>query len=262
MSCARFFQVVQFPCLSDNYGYLIHSPTTGETAAIDTPDAATYERELSKQGWKLTHILNTHHHWDHAGGNEELKNTGVQIIGPVKEKNKIPGIDVAVGGGDVFSLGGTEVQVLDVGGHTRGHVAFYFPNDKIVFVGDALFVLGCGKMFEGTPQQFWSSLKRLRELPDDTVVYCAHEYTEGNAKFAMSVEPGNEVLVKRVAELMRLRKRGDPTVPSILGDEKVTNPFLRVDVSEEIRKNVGASDDEPHDEVFAKVRRAKDTFRG
>jgi len=166
--------VVQLPCLSDNYGYLLRDEVTGATAAIDTPDAKPYLDELRKRNWKLTHVLNTHHHYDHTGGNMELKNHGgdnVKIVGPANEKSKIPGIDEAVGGGDVVEFGSTKAQVIDVGGHTKGHIAYYFPNEKLVFVGDSLFALGCGKMFEGTPTQFWDSLRRLRDLPDDTLVY-------------------------------------------------------------------------------------------
>ena len=188
--------VVQIPCLSDNYGYLLHDPSTGCTAAVDTPDAAAYRSELDRRGWSLTHVLNTHHHWDHTGGNLELKaeyskggeTGGVTVIGPESERGRIPGIDVGVSHGDVVKVGSFEADVLDVGGHTSGHVAFHFkgssgqqsggqkdgeggPLPSIVFTGDSLFALGCGKMFEGDQDQFWDSLLRLRELPDDTVVY-------------------------------------------------------------------------------------------
>lgn len=162
-------QVVQLPCLNDNYGYLLHDPSTGATAAVDTPEAGPYEAELRARGWTLTHILNTHHHWDHTGANLELKKSGVQIYGPATET--IPGMDRPLRGEDVFEFGASSVQVMDVGGHTKGHIAYYFPDEKKVFVGDSLFALGCGKMFEGTPTQFWASLKRLRSLPDDTMVY-------------------------------------------------------------------------------------------
>jgi len=163
--------VAQFVCLSDNYGYLLHDPVSGHTAAIDTPCGTTYQQELERRGWKLTHILNTHHHKDHTGGNVELKGSDVTVIGPQNEKEKIPVIDHAVGGGDEFEFAGTKVMVMDAGGHTKGHIAYYFPDQSKVFVGDCLFSLGCGKMFEGTPEQFWSSLEKLRTLPDDTVVY-------------------------------------------------------------------------------------------
>lgn len=254
-------EVAQFPCLGDNYGYLLHDSKTGQTAAVDTPCAASYRRELDKRGWKLTHVFNTHHHGDHTGGNMELKTEGVTIYGPEAD-GRIPGMDVPVGGGSTVAFGGTEATIIDVGGHTKGHIAFHFPSEKSAFVGDSLFALGCGKMFEGTPSQFWASLQRLRNLPDDTVVYCAHEYTEGNAKFAMSVEPKNPDLVARVEKIKSQRSRGEPTVPSLMGDEKRTNPFLRGDISEEIRKNVGADSGESGEAIFAKIRRGKDTFRG
>lgn len=258
---AGSLEVVQFPCLGDNYGYLIHDSTTGRTAAVDTPCAVTYKRELEKRGWKLTHILNTHHHSDHVGGNMELKTEGVQVFGPAADGN-IPGIDVRLADNDTFSFGGANAVVMDVGGHTRGHIAYYFPEEKSAFVGDSLFALGCGRMFEGTPQQFWTSLQRLRNLPDDTIIYCAHEYTESNARFAMSVEPNNFNLVQRVEEIVAKRARGEPTVPSLMGEEKATNPFLRGDISPEIRKNAGASVDDDGAAIFHKLRLRKDNFRG
>lgn len=264
MSTAKYakFDVAQFSCLDDNYGYLIHDPITGDTAAVDTPDAKTYQSELDKRGWKLTHILNTHHHWDHTGGNLELKSGGAMVYGATADADRLPGLDVALAPNDKMKFGNSEGHIIDVGGHTNGHIAFYFPENDCVFVGDALFSLGCGKMFEGTPSQFWGSLKRLRALPDETTIYCAHEYTTGNAKFAMSVEPGNPDLVSRNKEILAKRSRGEPTVPSLMKEEKATNPFLRGDVSEEIRKNVGATDSDSFDVVFGKIRRAKDTFRG
>lgn len=264
VSATSSLTVAQVPCLDDNYGYLIHDPETGHTAAVDTPDASAYEKELKSRGWKLSHIFNTHHHWDHTGANLELKekNNNLKIIGPASES--IPGRDEGVSGGDEVTCFGrdeTQIQIIDVGGHTMGHIAFYFPKDGLVFCGDALFALGCGKMFEGTPSQFWDSLKRLRSLPDETVVYCAHEYTQSNAKFAISVEPGNEKLVSRVAEIASKRSRGEATVPSYLGIEKETNPFLRGDISDEIKKNVGVVNGDSEDVIFGKVRIAKDNFR-
>jgi hydroxyacylglutathione hydrolase len=163
-------EVVQIPCLRDNYGYLLHHPATGETAAMDTPDAGPYQTELQRRGWTLTHIFNTHHHHDHTGGNMALKtSTRVRVYGPATEL--IPGRDVALQGGDQIAFGTARVQILNVGGHTKGHIAYYFPDDDKVFVGDSLFALGCGRMFEGTPEQFWDSLQRLRQLPDATLVY-------------------------------------------------------------------------------------------
>lgn len=257
-------EVAQFLCLDDNYGYLIHDPATGETAAVDTPSAGAYKAELQKRGWKLTHILNTHHHWDHVGGNQELKQEdgSIKIYGPAGEKEKIPGIDVAVEEGDTVKVGPLTATVMDVGGHTLGHIAYHFPEMSKVFVGDALFAMGCGRMFEGTPKQFWGGLQRIRALPDETVVYCAHEYTQANARFAGSVEPGNLDLRARIEEVKAKRSQNLPTVPTQIGLEKKTNPFLRFDVSPEIRTNVGATPNDSDFEVFAKVRKAKDTFRG
>ncbi|MFA7638873.1 MAG: hydroxyacylglutathione hydrolase, partial [Parvibaculum sp.] len=170
-------EIHQFPCLNDNYGYLVHEPSTGMTAAIDTPEVAPILAALTEKGWKLTHILNTHHHFDHAGGNTGLKEkTGCVVIGPKGEKHKIPGIDRAVGEGDVVELGAARARVIDVPGHTAGHIAYSFDEDRVAFVGDTLFALGCGRLFEGTPAQMWTSLGKLMALPDDTTVYCAHEY--------------------------------------------------------------------------------------
>lgn len=228
---------------------------------MDTPCAKSYESELAKRGWTLTHILNTHHHWDHTGGNAELKSDGVKVYGPAKDGGEIPRLDVPLKHEDKVSFGGDEADVIDVGGHTVGHIAFHFPNQKKAFVGDSLFALGCGRMFEGTPEQFWESLQRLRALPDDTEIFCAHEYTASNAKYAMSVEPNNPKLAARVKEITDKRSRGEPTVPSLLAEEKETNPFLRGDISEEIQKNVGASTGEDGASIFFKVRKGKDNFR-
>lgn len=258
-------QVVQFPCLSDNYGFLLHDTATGATAAVDTPEAGPIAAELNKRGWTLSHILNTHHHHDHTGGNLALSTdskseSSLTICGPANER--IPGRTMALKGGDEFIFGSYKVVVLDVGGHTLGHIAYYFPDLGKVFVGDALFVLGCGRMFEGTPDQFWASLQRLRTLPNDTEVYCAHEYTAANAKFALSVEPGNAALQTKVQEVMHRRDQGLPTVPTTIRAEKETNPFLRCDHSEEIRRAVGVTAEDSDATAFAKVREAKDKFRG
>jgi len=268
------FEVAQFPCLDDNYGYLIHDPSTGDTAAIDTPDAKAYQKELTKRGWKLSHIFNTHHHWDHTGGNLELKSQSqdskqdskqqVKIYGPKSEADKIPGIDVQLQANDSIPFGTTHAKIIDVGGHTLGHIAYHFGDNEnhALFCGDALFALGCGRMFEGTAPQFWNTLERLRDLPKHTDVFCGHEYTASNAKFAMSVEPGNQLLVEYNEEVIEKRQRGEPTVPTTIGREVMTNPFLRGDVSAEIRRNVGATDGDGFDVVFGKIRKAKDTFRG
>lgn len=251
--------VHQFPCLSDNYGYLLHDPETGATAAIDTPEVTPILNALEEKGWTLTHILNTHHHFDHAGGNLELKEkTGCTIIGPKGEAQRIPGIDIALGDGDTCPFGSREAKVLEVGGHTLGHIAYYFPQDGIAFVGDALFALGCGRIFEGTAEQMWTSLQKLMGLPDETVVYCAHEYTQANARFAATIEPANKALQERIREIDAKRAEGKPTVPTTIGLEKATNPFLRP-MSEDVQKTlnlVGA----PLVDVFAETRARKDSF--
>ena len=251
--------VHQFPCLNDNYGFLLHSEETGETAAIDTPEVAPILRELDRKGWRLTHILNTHHHFDHAGGNLELKEkTGCTVIGPRDEASKIPGLDRAVGDGDEVMFGGEVARVLGVPGHTAGHIAYHFPEQNLAFVGDTLFALGCGRLFEGTPAQMWTSLQRLMALPDETVVYCAHEYTQANARFALSVEPDNEALRMRARAIDEKRRKGQPTVPTTIGLEKATNPFLRP-ASADLQRTVGLEGADLVD-VFARTRQLKDSF--
>ncbi|MEQ8745976.1 hydroxyacylglutathione hydrolase [Pyruvatibacter sp.] len=251
--------VHQFPCLNDNYGFLLHAPETGETAAIDTPEVAPILRELEDKGWTLTHILNTHHHFDHAGGNQELKTrTGCTIIGPKDEADKIPGIDRAVGDGDEVLFGGQSARVIGVPGHTAGHIAYHFGSQNLAFVGDTLFALGCGRLFEGTPAQMWTSLQKLIALPDETVVYCAHEYTQANARFALSVEPDNDALHERARQIDEKRRKGQPTVPTTIGLEKSTNPFLRPS-SGDLQRTIGLEGADLVD-VFAKTRALKDNF--
>lgn len=252
-------EVHQFPCLQDNYGYLIHDADNDLTAAIDTPEVNPINRALKEKGWKLTHILNTHHHFDHAGGNLALKEQwGCTIVGSRDDASRIPGIDVQVSDGDTYEFGDHIAQIFDVSGHTIGHIAYYFADDGMLFSGDALFALGCGRLFEGTPTQMWTSLQKLRNLPDDTVVYCAHEYTQANAKFALSVEPQNQQLRARSKEIDKLRADGKPTVPSTMGLEKATNPFLRP-MSEDLQDTIGLKGADLV-EVFAETRRRKDSF--
>lgn len=259
VSDMRPIQIYMFPCLSDNYGYLIHDAVHDVTAAIDTPSAAAIRAALEQQGWRLTHIFNTHHHADHAGGNLELKAaTGCQIIGPRADAVRIPGIDVEYGDGDSFLFGEHPVRVFDTPGHTTGHIVYHLPEDAVAFVGDTLFSLGCGRLFEGTPEQMWSSLQKLMRWPDDTALYCAHEYTQANARFALTVEPGNAALVARSKAVDELRERDTPTVPTTLELEKATNPFLRPS-SPEIQRTVGC-DGSDLVEVFARVRALKDSF--
>ncbi len=250
-------QVHQFPCLNDNYGFLVRDTDTGEVATIDTPDAEAILRELDRLGWTLTLVMNTHWHPDHAGGNARLKEvTGCTIVGP-QEVTRIAPLDRPVGEGDVVELGHTRFEVMDTGGHTLGHITYYDAKDGMAFVGDTLFALGCGRVFEGTPQQMWTSLSRLAALPDDTLVYCAHEYTASNARFALSVDD-SPALKARAEAVFAARERGDPTVPTRIGAEKAANPFLRAPSLKAAMGLEAASDVE----AFAAVRQAKDAFKG
>lgn len=250
----------QFACLSDNYGYLIRDRETGAVAAIDTPDAEAIDRELARAGWRLTHILNTHWHPDHAGGNLALKaRWGCRIIGPRGEAAKIPGIDEAVGDGDVVMLGASRALVLDTPGHTSGHIVYHFADDGAAFVGDTIFALGCGRLFEGTAQQMWTSLQKIAAMAPETMLYCAHEYTAANARFASTVEPGNAALQRRAADVDAKRALGTWTVPSTLAEELATNPFLRAG-EKSLAAGVGLEGADPVT-VFAEIRRRKDGFR-
>src|SRR6478735_11970387 len=207
-------QVHQFPCLSDNYGYLLHDPDSSETACIDTPDAGEYLRQADAMGWRISQIWNTHWHPDHAGGNAAIKEaTGCTITAPAVDAPKIAGVDREVVDGDTVALGDWRATVIDVGGHTMGHCAYYLPDAGQAFVGDSLFALGCGRMFEGTPPQFWASLSRLKALPPETTLYCAHEYTQSNARFALHADPDNAELQRYAGEVDQRRARGEPTVP-------------------------------------------------
>lgn len=252
-------QIHQFPCLSDNYGFLVHDPATGATATIDTPDADEIQRQAAAKGWRITDIWNTHWHPDHAGGNAAIKAaTGAIVTGPAEVERIGAPPDRIVIEGDVVRLGAAQARVLDVGGHTLGHIAFAFDNEKIAFVGDALFALGCGRLFEGTPQQMWTSLQKIAALPDETTLYCAHEYTQSNARFAVTVDNANAALAARAAEIDRLRAADQPTVPMTLELEKATNPFLRAPLLKPTLGLEGAADWE----AFAEVRKRKDAFKG
>lgn len=247
--------VHQFACLADNYGFLIRDESSGRTACIDTPDAEVILAELRRLGWSLDFILNTHWHPDHAGGNQAVQQaTGALVIGPAEVQQLSP-VDRLVAGGDSLFLGDSLIKVIDVGGHTLGHVAFHAPQDGMVFVGDTLFPLGCGRLFEGTPAQMWQSLQRLRALPAHTLVYSAHEYALGNARFAREVDPEPAVQARALV-LEQARQRQEPTVPSLLADELATNPFFRAAL---LPMSRGAADDVA---AFALVRVAKDEFVG
>ncbi|MEM7779182.1 MAG: hydroxyacylglutathione hydrolase [Pseudomonadota bacterium] len=248
--------VHQFPCLSDNYGFLLHNSVSGETAAIDTPDAKEYLKQAEAKGWTITHIWNTHWHPDHAGGNVEIvEKTGARVLAP-QEVAKLSPIDRIVAHGDNVNLGEHRADVIDVSGHTNGHIAFHIVEEGIAFVGDAVFALGCGRMFEGEPKQFWDSLDRIRRMPTATTLYCAHEYTQANAKFAIHADPENTELQDYIAEIDAKRAKGEWTVPTVLSRELATNPFLRADDPVLAAKWGGNA---PH-ETFAALRAAKDNF--
>ena len=244
--------VRQFACLSDNYGFVVRDDVSGQTACIDTPDADAVMAELKRAGWGLDFIFNTHWHPDHAGGNAQIKAlTDATIVGPA-EVTRIAPLDRTVAGGDVVMLGQTRFDVLDTGGHTLGHIAYVDSANHNAFVGDTLFALGCGRLFEGTAAQMWTSLQRLAALPDDTRVYCAHEYTAANARFALSVD-GDPAVAARAGAVFAARARGEATVPTSIGLEKATNPFLRAP------QLTSATAD---DQAFAAIRAAKDAFKG
>ena len=250
-------EIVQLPALADNYVYLLHEPTSGDAAVVDPSNARVALDALC--GRKLTHVLATHHHWDHSGGNVELvQQTGCVVVGSSADAHAIPAIGIQVTDGDVVRVGAAEGRVLAIPGHTLGHVAYYFPESRALFCGDTLFSLGCGRVFEGSPEQMWASLDRLRSLPDDTLVYCGHEYTQTNAAFAVLVEPENERLRARRDEVAALRSKRLPTVPTTLAEERATNPFLRPE-SPQIRDHLGLPDASDV-QVFAELRRRKDRF--
>jgi hydroxyacylglutathione hydrolase len=248
-----------FKCLSDNYGVLLHDPDTGATASIDAPEAEPVEKALAQTGWKLTDILVTHHHHDHTAGIVKLKQKyGCHVTAPAKEAGKIPEVDHTVHEGDTVSVGNLAGQVIETPGHTLGHIAYWFPEQQIAFVGDTLFSIGCGRLLEGTPEMMWNSLKKLRELPNETEIYCGHEYTVANIKFALSIDAHNSVLEARAAQVQQLIEEGAPTIPVTIGDEKLANPFLRADVAD-LAVDIGMAG-KPPVEVFAEIRGRKDRF--
>jgi len=252
-------QIQQIPVLKDNYIYLIHDAKSGETAVVDPAIAEPVLDVLKQNGWNLTYILNTHHHADHVGGNLSLKQqTNCQIIGSVNDQQRIPEITTKVNEADTLKLGEYSIQVINCTGHTSGHIAFYIPAANALFCGDTLFAMGCGRLFEGTAEQMQQSLKKFTTLPLDTKIYCAHEYTEANAQFALSVEPENKDLLATIEHVKQLRRNQQPTVPTTLSQELATNPFLRTN-SPEIQKRLlmqGA----PELAIFTELRERKNRF--
>jgi len=256
---SSILEIVRIPVLQDNYVWLLRCPLTGQTGVVDPAEAAPVEAALAQRGWTLDWILNTHHHWDHTGANVELKaRSGARIVGPARDAARIPGMDLGVDEGDRFDLGACPATVHFVPAHTAGDVAFHFPASRALFCGDTIFLMGCGRLLEGTPAMLWDAMLRLRALPGDTWVYCAHEYTVANARFALTVDPGNPALRARAQAVEAQRGRGEPTVPGLLCEERATNPFMRADdpALAAAVEMVGA----PPAEVLGALRARKDRF--
>jgi hydroxyacylglutathione hydrolase len=252
-------QTYLFSCLNDNFGVLLHDPASGATAAIDAPEAAPVEAALTKTGWRLTDILVTHHHADHTAGIGELKaRHKCRVVAPRNEAQRIAHVDATVGEGDTVRVGALDGLVLETPGHTAGHISYFFPADKLAFVGDTLFSIGCGRVIEGNAEMMWQSLLKLRGLPDDTAFYCGHEYTEANIRFAKTIEPNNKALAARCDEVAKLTAVGKPTIPATIGAEKAANPFLRADVAD-VAKSLGLAGSPPW-KVFAEIRERKNRF--
>jgi hydroxyacylglutathione hydrolase len=240
-------EVIRIPVLSDNYVWLVRENTSSEVMVVDPAVAQPVLDKADELGWTITQIWNTHWHPDHTGGNAQIRDaTGCTITGPAAESARIPTLDVQVRGGDTVMLGATTARVIDVPAHTAGHIAFHFANEGVIFVGDTLFAMGCGRLFEGTPAQMFANMQQLSALPDETDVYCAHEYTQSNGRYALVAEPENAALIARMAAVDTMRARGEPTVPTTIGLERATNPFMRAVSIEQL----------------AERRAAKDSFRG
>lgn len=253
------FKIIQIPVLTDNYIYLLHDTESGTTAVVDPALSQPVLDELKRQDWRLDWILNTHHHPDHVGGNLELKaQTGCKVIAANSDKDRIPGFDKGVDNGDVIKIGQYAAKVLATPGHTSGHIVYYFADAAALFCGDTLFAMGCGRLFEGSAEQMWQSLQKIKALPSDTRIYCAHEYTQANGRFALTVEPENQALQQRMIEVNELRTENRSTVPSILQQELATNPFLRED-SLALQRQINRKGGTPVS-VFAEIRRLKDHF--
>jgi hydroxyacylglutathione hydrolase len=248
-----------FLCLKDNYGVLVHDPASGATAAIDAPEAAPVEAALTASGWKLSDILVTHHHGDHTAGIAELKRRHrARVVAPRREATKIPDVDETVGEGDTVTVGTLSARVIETPGHTLGQINYFFPAAKLLFAGDTLFSIGCGRVIEGNPEMMWQSLLKLRALPDDTMLFCGHEYTDANIRFALTIEPNNSALTARAAEVKRQIAAGMPTIPTPMGEEKRANVFLRAD-DPVVAAAVGLAG-KPAAQVFAEVRARKNKF--
>ena len=236
-------EIIRIPVLSDNYVWLVHEPASKETTVIDPAVAPPILAEAEQRGWNITQIWNTHWHPDHTGGNADIKQaTGCTITGPAAEAERIPTLDRHVSEGDSVKLGDVIADVIDVPAHTAGHIAFHIADERAAFVGDTLFAMGCGRLFEGTPAQMYANMRKLEALPDDTMIYCAHEYTQANGEFALTVEPDNDALIARMAQVKVLRAKDEPTVPTNIAAEKATNPFMRAASIAELAERRAAKD--------------------
>lgn len=252
-------ELVTLPCLTDNYAYLLHDPVTGATGVVDVPEAAPVLAELDRRGWRLGDILLTHHHDDHIAGVETLRAaTGARVWGAKADRHRLPRLDMALCEGDRVPLGGDEAVVIDVPGHTLGHIAYYFAGSGLAFTGDSLMAAGCGRLFEGSPDQMWASLQKLAALPDDTRICSGHEYTTSNLRFAAATEPDNAAIAARIARVQTARAADLPTVPSLLSDERASNPFLRAALPQ-MKAAIGMTD-AADAAVFAALRARKDRF--
>lgn len=253
-------EIVTIPCLSDNYAFLAHDPDSGDTAVVDIPEAGPILAALKTRGWTLTHILITHHHWDHVGGLDEVQAVfpNARVFGAKADAARLPPLQVALQEGDTVTIGDEAGTVIDVSGHTVGHIAYHFPSSKVVFTADSLMALGCGRVFEGTKPQMWESLSKLAALPSDTLVCSGHEYTQANARFAITIEPDNSALISRIKDIDAARSENKPTVPSLLSLELETNPFLRA-AEASVQRHLGLEGADPN-EVFAEIRTRKDNF--
>lgn len=252
-------EIILIKILSDNYAVLIHDPQTKATAAIDAPEAGPILAVLREKGWLLTDILVTHHHADHTDGIAELtKEYLCRVVAPRAEAEKIPHVNEVVAEGDMVKVGSLEARVIETPGHTAGHISYFFAGEKAAFVGDTIFSIGCGRVIEGTYPMMWNSMLKLRALPDDTRIFCGHEYTLSNIKFALTIEPDNAALKKRSAEAEAQVKAGQPTIPTLLGEEKAANPFLRADVAS-VAASLGMSG-KPAADVFGEIRERKNKF--
>jgi hydroxyacylglutathione hydrolase len=251
--------LVTIPCLKDNYAYLLHDPTTGQTAVVDVPDSAPILLALSVRGWTLTDILITHHHWDHIDGVEPLRAaTGARVLGAAADAHRLPPLDLALTETSSFAIGADVARVIDVPGHTVGHIAFHFPGSALAFTADSLMAMGCGRLLEGTADQMWTSLQKLAALPPETLICSGHEYTAANMRFALSLEPENPALILRSDRINAAREKNLPTVPSRLADEIATNPFLRA--ADPVLGVAVGRENSTSAEVFAEIRARKDKF--